>query len=1202
MEHQSLEYKQLLNIKIRLEMEIETYRRLLEGELGKKSLEDSQVETEGRYGSELQCLQSVIISIEEQLLQVRSDVEHQSLEYQQLLNIKIRLKMEIETYRRLLEGELGSAASYAGSSGISRVSYGGSFGQRASVGLDMSSISNSVSYAGNDKETMQNLNDRLASYLEKVRALEAANADLEMKIKDWYEKQISIRAEAGIKSFSKHFDIIEDLKKKILFATLDNSRIVLQIDNAKLAADDFRVKYESELALRLSVEADINGLRKVLDELNMSRSKLEIQFESLAEELAFLKKNHEEEMDLLKRSSSGEVTVEMDATPGVDLTKLLNDMRADYEVLAEKNRADAEHWFNQKSSELKKEISLGVEQVETSKSELSELRRILQSLEIELQSQLALKKSLDDSQVETEARYASELQLLQSVIISVEEQLLQVRSDMEHQSLEYQQLLNIKIRLEMEIETYRRLLEGELGCRKQVYNMRRQVLTKRLKMEAAQSSGVSRRPVQFKTFEQALDGLITASKAEAAPAADDADEVPSSGWEGEEFITLELQLVTATDLASVAEEVAGSSLVVSGEEADETSLEASASAPGVMGREAHTESDKEQKYPFHQEHAETMDALSGITAAIWGLHWHLGYTLRCQEALLHQLVEQTSSAASYAGSSGISRVSYGGNFNERASVGFDMSSISNSVSYAGNDKQTMQNLNDRLASYLEKVRALEAANADLEMKIKEWYEKQISIRAEAGIKSFSKHFDIIEDLKKKILFATLDNSQIVLQIDNAKLTADDFRVKYESELAFRLSAEADINGLRKVLDELTISRSNLEIQFESLAEELAFLQKNHEEEMALLKKSSSGEVTVEMDAAPGVDLTKLLNDMRADYEVLAEKNRADAEHWFNQKSSELKKAISVGVEQVETSKSELSELRRVLQSLEIELQSQLALKKSLEDSQVETEGRYGSELQHLQSMIISVEEQLLQVRSDMEHQSLEYQQLLNIKIRLEMEIETYRRLLEGELGQSIIPPSPPPVENKKGFPWLVKKNTRIDWVTASVAFPQDTLSVHSISSLAVDSFPTEGSSQEPVPYVSFSDVFSKARAEVLPPHSQYDCAIDLLSGSTPPRGCTYPLSLPETAALEAYIQDNLTRGLSVPSPPPAGAGFFFVKKKDDTLRPCIDYKGLSAITRRNCYPLPLILELLERIRGSTVFTKLDICGAYNLVRIRRGDE
>ncbi|KAM4691894.1 keratin, type I cytoskeletal 47 kDa-like [Rhinophrynus dorsalis] len=374
---------------------------------------------------------------------------------------------------------------------------------------------------------------------------------------------------------------------------------------------------------------------------------------------------------------------------------------------------------------------------------------------------------------------------------------------------------------------------------------------------------------------------------------------------------------------------------------------------------------------------------------------------------------RSSSAASYAGSSGISRVSYGGSFGQRASVGSNMSSISNSVSYAGNDKETMQNLNDRLASYLEKVRALEAANADLEMKIKEWYEKQISIRAEAGIKSFSKHFDIIEDLKKKILFATLDNSQIVLQIDNAKLAADDFRVKYESELALRLSVEADINGLRRVLDELNMSRSKLEIQFESLAEELAFMKKNHEEEMDLLKRSSSGEVTVEMDATPGVDLTKLLSDMRADYEVLAEKNRADAEHWFNQKSSELKKEISLGVEQVETSKTELSELRRILQSLEIELQSQLALKKSLEDSQVETEGRYRSELQHLQSMIISVEEQLLQVRSDMEHQSLEYKQLLNIKIRLEMEIETYRRLLEGELGQSIIPPSPPPVEIKK---------------------------------------------------------------------------------------------------------------------------------------------------------------------------------------------
>uniref|UniRef100_A0A8C5QYQ2 IF rod domain-containing protein n=1 Tax=Leptobrachium leishanense TaxID=445787 RepID=A0A8C5QYQ2_9ANUR len=348
--------------------------------------------------------------------------------------------------------------------------------------------------------------------------------------------------------------------------------------------------------------------------------------------------------------------------------------------------------------------------------------------------------------------------------------------------------------------------------------------------------------------------------------------------------------------------------------------------------------------------------------------------------------------------------SYGGGFGGGSGGGFSVSSGSGGGGsfggFPGNDKQTMQNLNDRLASYLDKVRALEAANADLEQKIRDWYEKQVSAGASATGKDYSKYFQIIEDLRNKIITATIDNSRVVLQVDNARLAADDFRLKYENELALRQSVEGDTNGLRRVLDELTLTRGNLEIQIESLAEELAYLKKNHEEEMGNAQSSAAGQVNVEMDAAPGVDLLGKLNDMRENYEAMAEKNRRDAENWFNQKSNELKKEISAGVEQVQTSKSEISDLRRTLQALEIELQSQLAMKKSLEDTLAETEGRYGGRLQQIQFTISSLEEQLMQIRSDMERQNQDYQQLLDIKSRLEMEIETYRRLLDVEFGQS----------------------------------------------------------------------------------------------------------------------------------------------------------------------------------------------------------
>ncbi|XP_034544862.1 keratin, type I cytoskeletal 13-like [Notolabrus celidotus] len=345
----------------------------------------------------------------------------------------------------------------------------------------------------------------------------------------------------------------------------------------------------------------------------------------------------------------------------------------------------------------------------------------------------------------------------------------------------------------------------------------------------------------------------------------------------------------------------------------------------------------------------------------------------------------------YGGAGGKNvKVSYASNGIDMSMFGGGGGGGGGSFSTAGGEKQTMQNLNDRLASYLEKVRLLEAANATLESQIREWYSNQTPT-----VRDYSKYEAIIEDLRRKINAATQDNARLMLQIDNARLAAEDFKIKYENELAVRTSVEGDILGLRKVLDDLTMARSDLEMQVEGLKEELVYLRKNHEEELAALRSQSSNNVNVEVDARPQDDLTKTLDGIRSQYEGIAEKNRKEMEVWYKVKFDELNKQIGTNTESLQSSKSEISELRRTLQALQIELQSQLSLKSALEEQLGETESRYSLQLSQLQNMVNSLENELSQMRADIERQSQEYQMLLDIKTRLELEIAEYRRLLDG---------------------------------------------------------------------------------------------------------------------------------------------------------------------------------------------------------------
>nr|XP_046271038.1 uncharacterized protein LOC124073108 [Scatophagus argus] len=344
------------------------------------------------------------------------------------------------------------------------------------------------------------------------------------------------------------------------------------------------------------------------------------------------------------------------------------------------------------------------------------------------------------------------------------------------------------------------------------------------------------------------------------------------------------------------------------------------------------------------------------------------------------------------------------------------------------EKVTLQQLNNRLAMYLQQVQHLEATNQHLECEI----QRELNRKCPRELMELDRHLRTVSLLQEQISNCLSAQAQVKLQLLNAELTVFDLSVRYEKECERRGALEVELSNLRLLDEELQVHRlPELHNQLNDRTQHLTELQIQHEQDMQGLLAQMSGGVSVEMHPVESLDLIQQLYGLRQTGVVLPDNNQNEC--WFNNQISMLSspEVAFEPPEESEVIRVELQELRTTAVSLEEELRQLQTQNMVLEASGLEQNQSFVQQLVILQQTADSLCADLDSVLQTAAQQAAHHQTLLDIKTRLEAEIQEYRRLLDGLSPQGVSSLHPVPVSNFTSFcvtssPSAFRSNIRVD--------------------------------------------------------------------------------------------------------------------------------------------------------------------------------